>query len=49
MTTEGIEGLLEVLRGFAEQHWHALEMVLVDPDGRELSVQAPLPEAPHHA
>jgi hypothetical protein len=34
----------KVLRGFEEQHWPALEMVLGDPDGREISVHAPLPE-----
>jgi hypothetical protein len=38
-----------VLRPFEAQHWHALELMLVDPDGRELSVQAPLPEGSHHA
>ncbi|MBJ6759174.1 hypothetical protein JGU66_00275 [Myxococcaceae bacterium JPH2] len=32
-----------VLRPFAPQHWPALEMLLADPDGRDLSVQAPLP------
>ena len=32
-----------VVRPFEPQHWHALEMLLADPDGRELSVQAPLP------
>jgi len=32
-----------VLRPFEMQHWPALEMLLADPDGRELSVQAPLP------
>lgn len=34
-----------VVRGFEPQHWHALEMVLGDPDGRTISVQAPLPQA----
>jgi methyltransferase (TIGR00027 family) len=34
-----------VLRPFEPQHWQALEMLLADPDGRELSVQAPLPPA----
>ncbi|HKU40247.1 MAG TPA: hypothetical protein VJR89_18935 [Polyangiales bacterium] len=33
----------DVLRPFEAQHWHVLEMMLADPDGRELSVQAPLP------
>jgi hypothetical protein len=32
-----------VLRPFEPQHWPVLEMLLADPDGRELSVQAPLP------
>jgi hypothetical protein len=39
-----------VVRAFAPQHFPALEMVLADPDGRELSVLAPLPgaaKAPH--
>jgi hypothetical protein len=39
-----------VVRGFERQHFPALEMVLADPDGRELSVLAPLPgaaEEPH--
>jgi hypothetical protein len=31
-----------LIRSFAPQHWHMLEMLLADPDGRELSVQAPL-------
>jgi hypothetical protein len=34
-----------VVRGFEPQHFPALEMVLADPDGRELSVHAPLPGA----
>ena len=29
---------------FTPQHWDVVEMVLRDPDGRRLSVQAPLPE-----
>jgi hypothetical protein len=32
-----------VVRPFEEQHWQVLEMLLADPDGREISVQAPLP------
>jgi hypothetical protein len=32
-----------VVRGFERQHFPALEMILADPDGRELSVHAPLP------
>ncbi len=40
-----------VVRPFARAHWPALEMLLADPDGRHLSVQAPLPaaEEKHHA
>jgi hypothetical protein len=34
-----------VIHPFEAQHWPALEMLLADPDGRELSVQAPLPPA----
>jgi hypothetical protein len=34
----------EVVRPFEAQHWHVLEMLVTDPDGRELSVQAPLPK-----
>lgn len=33
-----------VTRGFEPQHWPVLEMQLADPDGRNLSVQAPLPQ-----
>lgn len=33
----------EVVRAFEAQHWDMLEMLLADPDGRHLSVQAPLP------
>jgi hypothetical protein len=32
-----------VVRPFEEQHWPALQMLLHDPDGRQLSVEAPLP------
>jgi hypothetical protein len=32
-----------VERPFAAQHWGVLEMLLNDPDGRRLSLQAPLP------
>jgi hypothetical protein len=32
-----------VLHPFEPQHWPALEMLLADPDGRPLSVHAPLP------
>ncbi len=41
-------GAATVLRGFEPQHWHALEMLLADPDGRELSVQCPLPASEEH-
>src|SRR3954465_15123496 len=34
-----------VVRGFEPQHFPVLELVLADPDGRELSVHAPLPGA----
>lgn len=30
-----------VVRAFEAQHWGALELLLADPDGRVLSVQAP--------
>ncbi len=33
-----------VRRPFEAQHWSALEMLLADPDAREVSVQAPMPE-----
>jgi hypothetical protein len=32
-----------VVRPFEAQHWNMLEMLLADPDGRALSVHAPLP------
>lgn len=32
-----------VVRGFEAQHWNVLELLLADPDERNLSVQAPLP------
>jgi hypothetical protein len=32
-----------VVRPFEPQHYHVLEMLLADPDGRALSMQAPLP------
>ena len=31
-----------VERAFADQHWGVSEMLLRDPDGRQISVQAPL-------
>lgn len=33
-----------VVRPFEPQHWPALELVLADPDGRHISVHAPLPD-----
>jgi hypothetical protein len=35
----------KLVRAFEPQHWPVLEMLLEDPDGRELSVQTPLPAA----
>lgn len=32
-----------VLHSFEEQHWPVLQMMLSDPDGREVGVNAPLP------
>jgi hypothetical protein len=32
----------KVVRPFEEQHWPALQMLLADPDGRQLAVEAPL-------
>ena len=32
-----------VVRPFEVQHWGVLELLLADPDGRRVSVQAPLP------
>lgn len=34
-----------LLQPFEEQHWPALQMLLGDPDGRVLAVNAPLPSA----
>ncbi|HEX3942081.1 MAG TPA: hypothetical protein VHX11_11415 [Acidobacteriaceae bacterium] len=34
-----------VMRPFEKRHWPALQMLLADPDGREVAVQAPLPPA----
>ena len=31
-----------VARPFEKQHWPALQMLLADPDGRQLAVEAPL-------
>jgi hypothetical protein len=33
----------EVEQPFTAQHWQVMEMMLRDPDGRHVSVQAPLP------
>ena len=33
-----------VQREFEPQHWEVSEMLLLDPDGREISVQGPLPD-----
>jgi len=35
---------LDYLRPFTEQHWGVTEALVRDPDGREVSLQAPLPE-----
>jgi hypothetical protein len=32
-----------VARPFEKQHWPALQMLLADPDGRQVAVEAPLP------
>lgn len=34
-----------VVRPFEKQHWPVLQMMLEDPDGRQLSVEAPLPSS----
>jgi hypothetical protein len=34
----------EIDKPFTREHWGVLEMHLVDPDGRHISVQAPLPD-----
>lgn len=34
----------ELVRPFEPQHWGVVEAVILDPDGREVSLQAPLPE-----
>lgn len=33
-----------VIQPFEKQHWPALQMLLADPDGRQLAVEAPLPK-----
>lgn len=35
----------KVVHGFEKQHWPALQMMLQDPDGREVGVNAPLPKS----
>jgi hypothetical protein len=32
-----------VVHPFEKQHWPALQMLLADPDGRHIAVEAPLP------
>jgi hypothetical protein len=39
----------KVVHGFEKQHWPGLEMLLEDPDGRELGVHAPLPRTKKQA
>jgi hypothetical protein len=34
----------KVKRRFARQHWGRLQMLLADPDGRVLGIEAPLPK-----
>jgi len=34
-----------VLHPFEKQHWPALQMLLQDPDGRQVGVNAPLPDS----
>ena len=38
-----------VVRPFEKQHWPALQMLLADPDGRQLGVEAPLPSTKKRA
>ncbi len=33
-----------IARPFVAQHWDVVEQILHDPDGRDVSIQAPLPE-----
>jgi hypothetical protein len=33
-----------VLRPFIEEHWGAMQLLLADPDGREVAIEAPLAE-----
>jgi hypothetical protein len=34
-----------IVRPFEKQHWPALQMLLADPDGRQVAVEAPLPSS----
>ncbi len=36
-----------VVQPFEKQHWPALQMLLEDPDGRQVGVHAPLPGSRH--
>lgn len=38
-----------VVRSFEKQHWPALQMLLADPDGRQLAIEAPLHPRKDHA
>lgn len=38
-----------VVHPFEEQHWPALQMLLADPDGRHVAVEAPLPGQKRHS
>ncbi len=43
----------DVVHGFEPQHWGVVQMLVADPDGRHVAVEAPLPEgveapAGHH-
>lgn len=40
-------GPVELSRPFTPQHWGVTEALVRDPDGRELSLQAPLPDGVH--
>jgi hypothetical protein len=39
-----VPGAATVDKPFTPEHWGVVEMLLVDPDRRHVSVQAPLPE-----
>lgn len=38
----------EYVRPFEPQHWGVTEAIVRDPDGREVSLQAPLPDGDEH-